>query len=583
MRSIRPSFHASLRLLGLALVHVLGLCPAAPAQTTVTYTNGETGSTARTTTFADPLTLTITSGSATESGAISGDGSLTKTGAGTLIYSGTPSYLGATSVDAGTLAFTGLHSFFQGTRPVFVAAGATLDTGDGGINLSVVSGTGTVTGSSNGGIFYSSAAQNLTVSLTGAMGLVTQSSTGTFSVQSDNTYTGNTDINSGNLVLLAGSSIVGTAQTYIAADGTASLTVSDGALYSSTGTFSVADNAGSHGTINLGAASTAAATGTGILDVATVAGGAGTATLQFNTTATSAAPAYFTRDGTASGTGVATSGALQLVQTAGYTVITGNLAHTGGTTLNSGTLQIGNGGTTGSLAGSVANDSALVFKRSDAFGFAGVISGTGSLAQTGTGTLALSGANTYAGGTTISAGTLLANNTAGSALGSGPVTVGSGATLGGSGFIAGLTTLGSGAILDPGSSPGTLTFTGGLTLDTGSILNFQLGTVSDLIRVSGGTLTGPIGTGGVTLNFSDSGGFTAGTYTLINYTSATLGNFESGDFIIGSSISGYTYDLALAGDTLQLTASAIPEPGTYAAIFGALALGFAAYRRRRRA
>src|SRR5690606_7742699 len=99
----------------------------------------------------------------------------------------------------------------------------------------------------------------------------------------------------------------------------------------------------------------------------------------------------------------------------------------------------------------------------------------------------------------------------------GGFTLGSSQTLGGGGSIAGLTTIGSGAALAPGSSPGTLTFTNGLTLDAGAILNFELGTVSDLIAVTGGTLTGP-SAGTVTLNLSDSGGFAAGTYTLFDYT-----------------------------------------------------------------
>jgi len=43
--------------------------------------------------------------------------------------------------------------------------------------------------------------------------------------------------------------------------------------------------------------------------------------------------------------------------------------------------------------------------------------------QIGSGTLTLSDANTYTGGTTISAGTVLANNISGSALGTGNVLV----------------------------------------------------------------------------------------------------------------------------------------------------------------
>ena len=66
--------------------------------------------------------------------------------------------------------------------------------------------------------------------------------------------------------------------------------------------------------------------------------------------------------------------------------------------------------------------------------FSGVLSDSGSLTKTGTGTQTLSGANTYAGSTTVSAGTLLVN---GALAGGGAVTVASGATLGGTGVIAG--------------------------------------------------------------------------------------------------------------------------------------------------
>ena len=71
-----------------------------------------------------------------------------------------------------------------------------------------------------------------------------------------------------------------------------------------------------------------------------------------------------------------------------------------------GTLRIGNGGTTGSITGDVANNGTLLFDRSDTLAFGGMISGSGSLVQAGPGTTVLTGANSYTGGTTIAAGTL---------------------------------------------------------------------------------------------------------------------------------------------------------------------------------
>ncbi len=63
-------------------------------------------------------------------------------------------------------------------------------------------------------------------------------------------------------------------------------------------------------------------------------------------------------------------------------------------------VQLGNGGTAGSIAGDVTNNGIFAVNRLDTFTFGGTISGSGALAQRGTGTTILTGANTYAGGTT---------------------------------------------------------------------------------------------------------------------------------------------------------------------------------------
>ncbi len=62
-------------------------------------------------------------------------------------------------------------------------------------------------------------------------------------------------------------------------------------------------------------------------------------------------------------------------------ILTGANTYTGGTTISAGTLQIGNGGTTGSVAGDIVDNGALVFNRSNALTYAGVISGTGTLTK----------------------------------------------------------------------------------------------------------------------------------------------------------------------------------------------------------
>lgn len=95
--------------------------------------------------------------------------------------------------------------------------------------------------------------------------------------------------------------------------------------------------------------------------------------------------------------------------------------------------------------------------------FSGTISsatptpGSGSVWRSGAaasapGTTIFTGNNTYAGGTRITYGTLLANNVAGSAFGSGPVTVTNQGVVGGSGTVSAQTTVSLGGTLSPGSA-----------------------------------------------------------------------------------------------------------------------------------
>jgi autotransporter-associated beta strand protein len=79
-------------------------------------------------------------------------------------------------------------------------------------------------------------------------------------------------------------------------------------------------------------------------------------------------------------------------------------------TIDTGTLDLGNGGTTGALTTDVVNNGTLAFNRSNALTHSNVISGTGAVTQSGSGTTTLTGANTYSGATTISSGTLRIGN-----------------------------------------------------------------------------------------------------------------------------------------------------------------------------
>lgn len=163
-------------------------------------------------------------------------------------------------------------------------------------------------------------------------------------------------------------------------------------------------------------------------------------------------------------------------ETVGF-ILTGSNTYNAVTIISTATtLQIGNGGSSGTLGtGAVTDNGTLAFNRSDTLTVTNPISGTGIVIQKGTGTTALTGANTFTAGTIVSNGTLWANNISGSATGTNRLTVASGATLGGVGMITGAVSVSSSAYLKPGTnSIGTLTV-GSLTINSNATFEVQLG------------------------------------------------------------------------------------------------------------
>ncbi|WP_454740532.1 MULTISPECIES: autotransporter-associated beta strand repeat-containing protein [Cupriavidus] len=211
---------------------------------------------------------------------------------------------------------------------------------------------------------------------------------------------------------------------------------------------------------------------------------------------------------------------------AGTTVLTSDNTYAGGTTITAGTLQLGNGGTTGSIVGNVANDGALVFNRSGPITFDGTISGTGSVAQASTGVTTLTGNNTYTGTTTVSSGWLYVDGNQSAATGT--TTVASGARLAGNGIVGGSVTIADGATLAPGAvpqTPGTLTINGNLNLNPTSNLFYNMvqanvagGQRNDLTVVGGNLVLDGV------INVVDQGQTLGpGVYRIIDY-SGTLTN-----------------------------------------------------------
>ncbi|BCU79172.1 LamG-like jellyroll fold domain-containing protein [Luteolibacter sp. LG18] len=146
--------------------------------------------------------------------------------------------------------------------------------------------------------------------------------------------------------------------------------------------------------------------------------------------------------------------------------------------------------------------------------------GGGSLVKAGSGTLAIGYENNYTGGTTVSEGTLLVNNTSGSGTGPGTVSVQSGGTIGGSGTIGGVMTV-AGTIAPGSNGAGTLG-TSAVAL-SGTYACEVAGSASDLLLVSG-----DLDLTGASLSVSVlPGGFTASSYVIAQYSGSLTGTFTS--------------------------------------------------------
>jgi autotransporter-associated beta strand protein len=235
------------------------------------------------------------------------------------------------------------------------------------------------------------------------------------------------------------------------------------------------------------------------------------------------------------------------------------------------------------------------------------ISGSGgALVKAGNGTLDLAGTNTYNGGTTVSAGTLLVSGSI-----TGATSVQSGATLGGTGTISGAVTVGSGGTLAPGRTTGTLDVNG-LTLGAGSTLKLELGGATagdgsgfyDQVNMTnaGGSISLD-GTTAITLSLQS--GYvpqSSDVFFILNradagaFSTTFAGAAEGATIDFGNGVSGQITYLAnwnfgtgtgvLTGgnDVALYNLSVAPEPGTASSLLigiGSL-LGLQRLRRRRK-
>ena len=96
-----------------------------------------------------------------------------------------------------------------------------------------------------------------------------------------------------------------------------------------------------------------------------------------------------------------------------------------------------------------------------------------NLTKAGAGTMSITAGSTHFGTTTVQAGTLLVNNTGGSATGSGPVVV-AGGMFGGNGSVSGTVTV-DGGVISAGNSPGHLTLGSDYVQNAGGTMLVELG------------------------------------------------------------------------------------------------------------
>ena len=340
-------------------------------------------------TLGNNRTITVNVNTLTVGGVISGSYSLTKTGAGTLVLSGTNTYTGITTITGGTLSISKDRNLgvvpgsTTATAITFNGSGATLQI----TNTFTLDPKRGITLTTDGAIDVTSGETLTYGGIITGNGALAKTGDGKLTLSGINTYAGGTTISAGTLSFASGS--LSTSGNIIFTGGTLQYATSNtqdisGRIKDSTSainidtngndlTFaSVIDNTNTCGLTK---------TGTGILTLS--------------------------EDNDYSGTTTINAGTLSIADDSGLGIVPGsvtsdNLIFGGGTlqttatfTLNSKrgiTLNIG-GGTI-----NVASGTTLAYE--------GIITGSGAFTKIGDGALVLSGTNTYTGTTTISGGAL---------------------------------------------------------------------------------------------------------------------------------------------------------------------------------
>lgn len=483
---------------------------------TLQYTGAFSSTDRGATVGASGATLEVTTFGATlaGSGVIVGSGVLNKTGDGALTLSGANTFSGGVTVNAGQLNINNGGSSSAnsaiGVGTLTLGANTTIDNTSGS-DVTLLPNNPQVW---NGDFTYAGSLGNLNL----GTGAISKSATRTVTVLG-NTLTlggvisgagGLTKAGAGTLVLMGASTYGNNGASDTAHNGGTLVLGHDLAL--GTSRLNLADGT------TIQSVDSSARVITNNLNFGSGAGGnnifAGTGNLKFTGSAANGTSKTLTVNNPQTEFSGVLSGAMaRTVAGTGVLIFSGANTYSLGTTINPGaTLQLGNGGGTGSLStsGAILNDGTLRFNRTNALvqgtHFSSApITGVGAVIQDGTGTTTLTAANTYAGQTIVNNGALFITP---AYQGGGDVVVANGATFG----VA-------------ASSVSTSALVGSLNLGSGgaTTLDFSFGFVGNptnaAIIANAVTISG---TSAVRIG----GSFAVGTFPVLKYNSLS-GTFNT--------------------------------------------------------
>lgn len=516
--------------------------------------------------IADKTTLVFANpNSQTYSGVISGTGSVVKAAAGTLLLSGANSFAGGLSVRQGTLSIPTINNF-GASGPI--GAGPSVSLGSMGqtSTLEYTGGTASSTmpfslaAGGSGTFQIDTAATNLSLSgVVSGSGALTKSGPGTLTLAGNDTFTGGlTTTGPGTLILagnnsFAGGVMINAGMLQLGNSGALNATTPNAVRFgpASTGIL----NLGGSGNITVSSLQSNSVPGSPIVENANASFGQ-VSTLTVNDSGTDTFAGLMRDDPLGQGyLAIAKSGG-------GTLILTGANTYTGGTTINSGSLQLGDGATSnGSVVGHIADNAGLIFANPNPQVYSDNVVGSGSVTKSGAGALTLSGNNGFTGGLTVQQGTLVIStiNYAGIA---GPLGASANVTLASSGQAA------------------TLEYTGGtalsnmpFTLAMGGNSAFQI----DLAAASL-TLSGILSGGGSLTKAGNGTLILTGTNTFTGGTTIAGGNLQLGDGATsnGSVVGNLTDNAGLifANPNAQVFSGLISGTGSLTkSASGALTLG----------